>query len=165
MLLAALNLLGCYGSHTELEKLRVVRDSRVEVPKKTTDLPFVFRNGITELAVLHARILIDILISRGDKPDDISLDKLLPDCDPVGIKALEDAYFYDDDDKRHEKKRGESENTPCWQFNKHLAHATTNRGEGHDYSSALKKVLDPIVRILESIKKKRPCFDLNLPSD
>jgi hypothetical protein len=152
MLFAACQLL-VPDNPTQLRKLLVVRNGRASTPKTTDDLPFVFRNGVTELAVLHARILIDILISKGSKNDDITLDKLLPGCDPAGVKALKVAYG------------NGSKGTPCWQFNKFLTHATMKRGASFDYAPALRKVLTPVAGILGSIQKQQPSFDFDVPDN
>src|SRR5690606_34602557 len=77
------------------------------------------KNAVVESAVLHSRILADILLSRTDPkryPDDIRLTDLLPEFESSSIARFEVAYG----------KPAEI-GSPCWAFNKMLAHPTTSR--------------------------------------
>jgi hypothetical protein len=80
-------------------------------------------NAIVESAVLHTRVLAELLLSRGRMADDIRLKDLLPSLDTDSLRRLGDAYG---DQKR--------EGSPCWQFNKLLAHATIQRSDRHNYT-------------------------------
>lgn len=72
------------------------------------------KNALTECALLHMRQLADILLSRGNQPDDIRLQTLLPGFQPQGLNNLSQHYG----DNR-------TPNTPCGTINKRLAHATS----------------------------------------
>ena len=75
---------------------------------------------MVESAVLHARILCDILLSRTNADDDIRLTELhLPgDVDPVSDKV--DKKLLDQLAADYGNRR--LSGTPCWEFNKMLAH-------------------------------------------
>jgi len=118
------------------------------------------QNALVESHVLHARILCDRFSyeKKQEKfPDDIDFTDLFRDP-PWGdsrydsLKALipQMRAAYGDRD---------APDSPCWQFNKMLAHLTSKRGGRHDYERAL-KIVDPlicdIVRALESLKVPKP---------
>jgi hypothetical protein len=88
--------------------------------------------------ILHTRIIVDILLSRGKKPDDIKLSDLLPEWSESDIakKHISDLKtLYGNWNMR---------GTPCWIFNKFLAHPTRWRTNRYDWSSVLNQV-DPII--------------------
>ncbi len=100
----------------------------------------VIQNALTESLILHTRILIEILISKGGSPDDITLYKLLPAFDSGKIAVLKKAYGI-----------STQENTPCWRFNKLLAHATSERSTSHDYSDDIVQLTPIIESILKEV--------------
>jgi hypothetical protein len=117
-------------------------------------------NAIAESAVLHARILCD-LFSSEDKshPDDVGFSDLFDDWETderyTNLKSqvaqMKSAY-------------GDSttENSPCRQFNKMLAHLTKERGLEHNYEGALQTV-DPFIQsIVSELGRLKPGFPNNL---
>ena len=107
----------------------------------------VIDNALVESMVLHTRIMIDLLISKGRGNDDIKLKDLIPEwCEsemgkPL-INELESIYG-----------KADIENSPCWIFNKKLAHPTKWRTGSNDYYPALKKVGPHVLAILREILK------------
>jgi hypothetical protein len=86
------------------------------------------QNAVVESALLHARQLIDILLSPGKFSDDINLSRLLPGFQPARLDELQRSY-----DSR-------SVDSPWWTLNKRLAHATSHRGSSHDYTNLLNQL-------------------------
>jgi hypothetical protein len=109
----------------------------------------ILTNAIAECMVLHSRILIEILLSHGSQPDDINPSKLIPGFESRHIASLETAYG-----------ENRTENSPRWQFNKLLAHATTHRGEKHDYVDAINAVWPHILKIMQDIRLPNPPIDV-----
>lgn len=97
----------------------------------------VVRNALVESSLLHTRILVECLLDRGTKPDDVSLHQLMAGVDATAFGAacgpLADAYG---DSKTKE--------TPCWTLNKRLAHLTIVRTDSFDYASVY-TTLDPLI--------------------
>ena len=108
------------------------------------DINNIVHYAISESFILHLRVLADIILSRGTWPDDINLNKLLPKFHSSNIDRLNSAYGL------HTEK-----NTPCWRFNKLLAHATTERSESHDYTDAIEILVPIIEKILDDINEFR----------
>jgi hypothetical protein len=52
----------------------------------------------------------------------------------------------------------DTKNSPCWQFNKMLAHLTKERGFRHSYEEALKTVGPLINRIVSELEGLKPGF-------
>lgn len=108
----------------------------------------VIRNAVVESMVLHTRILIDILLSKGtEESDDIRLNDLLPNwVDKEGkdlLDRLRDAYG-----------KWNIPNSPCYIINKMLAHPTKLRTSSFNYTDTLRKV-DPVVfEILQALSKR-----------
>src|SRR5512138_44712 len=77
----------------------------------------ILKNALVESSLLHIRALTDIFLSRGNKPDDIHLEKLglaVGGQDNIlaeKVGALEKVYG----------KSGDK-NSKCWIINKMLAH-------------------------------------------
>lgn len=102
-----------------------------------TELELTIKNALVESSMLHTRVLVDILLSKGSMPDDIHLDHLLggrtsPELDAT-IESLRTAWG-----------NRTSVNTPCWTLNKMLAHGTSLRSDTFDYGS-LANAVDPYV--------------------
>jgi hypothetical protein len=108
----------------------------------------VIRNAVVESMVLHTRILIDILLSKGtEKSDDIRLKAILPNWVAKEgkdlLKQLSDVYG-----------KWNIPNSPCWVINKMLAHPTKFRTSSFNYTDTLRKV-DPVVyEILQALSKR-----------
>lgn len=102
------------------------------------------QNAVVEALVLHTRVLCEILLARAARKDDITLPRLLPAFASTSVATLDAAYGGPND-----------EHTPCWQFNKLMAHATTHRSDSHEYLPALKAVLPIVARLLQEVTKAR----------
>lgn len=105
------------------------------------------RNAVVESAVLHARNLADILLSRSDPvrfPDDIRLMDLAPTFTSPAIAQLQAAYGTTN-----------STGSTCWAFNKKLAHSTTHRNDSYDYAPHLNAVVPLIFQLVSEIEQHR----------
>jgi hypothetical protein len=114
----------------------------------------LIQNAITESRVLHARQLCEIFIPAWDpKPDDICLGHLVPgwnDEHTARFKRLRDLV----EDLKRKFGRSGRRNSPCWVFNKKMAHATLERTDDYDYKPALSMIdsaLRPIIAEIESV--------------
>ena len=107
-------------------------------------LESVLQNAVVESLVLHTRILTDILLSKKGGTDDIVLSDLLPGFSSPVLAKLADTYGKRDIEK-----------SPCWQFNKMLAHPTKHRSSSHEYLPALRAVWAHIALLIEEIAKMR----------
>jgi hypothetical protein len=104
------------------------------------------QNAVVESAVLHARNLVDILLSRSKAPDDIRLADLVPaNFQSNTHSSLQAAYG-----------NGSAVNSPCWAFNKKLAHSTKQRTDTFDYSPHLNAVVPLIIKFISEIEPHRP---------
>ena len=105
------------------------------------------QNAIVESMLLHLRILVDILLSRGSSKDkdDIKLMHLLPSFTSPLIGQLKAAY-------------GNSNGfgCPCWQLNKRLAHPTTIRSSAYSYDYLLRVLMPLVDPLLKEIAAARP---------
>jgi hypothetical protein len=117
-------------------------------------LPYVLKNALEESAVLHTRILCDIFLSRSKQTDDITLGRLLsgwPNDTRYGkMKAMHDKLQV-----RYGKANDPA--SPCWDFNKRLAHPTSHRGPEYDYRKSLDvlyPLIDDMIRELECLTGK-----------
>jgi len=112
----------------------------------------VTANALEESAVLHTRILCEVFLSRGKEADDIVLQTLFPDCKTGSrygklnraVTALRSQYG-----------SALSPGTPCWVFNKMMAHPTSRRGYSFDYTDILRKLQPSIWRIIREVESLR----------
>jgi len=104
-------------------------------------------NAIVESALLHLRQLIDVLLSRGRKDDDINLKNVLPGFPRTHSEKLNNL----------EQQYGESneEDTYHWIVNKNMAHATLHRSESHDYEKLLEQLVPLVADILREMNNAR----------
>lgn len=102
------------------------------------------KNAVTESVVLHTRQLVDILLSRGNREDDLTLSRLLPNFQPNGLVSLR--CHYGDTNKT---------DSPCWTINKRLAHATTQRDDRFDYSPLLNSLVPLLEVVLNEVQVQR----------
>lgn len=106
----------------------------------------IMKNALIESSLLHIRILADIFLSRGNRPDDIRLTELgfiLSQEDSIlaeKIGALEKVYG-----------KSSEENSKCWVINKMLAHPTTYRSNTYDYGNVFDELDKPLKSIIEYI--------------
>jgi hypothetical protein len=129
----------------EVDMFRNLCDLLVSGNSEYGSLSLLLKNAIVESAVLHARILADILLSHIREPDDIGLRSLLPGFECAEIAELRRAYGRRDDPL-----------SPRSAFNKMLAHATTNRSNSFDYTVALNQIAPLILGIVDRIEAFRP---------
>lgn len=102
------------------------------------------QNAIVESALLHGRILADILLSRGNEPDDINLEDIAPNFTSADLNQLREFHG-----------TARTENSPCWTLNKMLAHPTLLRGSSFDYSPVLNQLAPIILRIVQELCQRR----------
>ena len=107
-------------------------------PPAFARLPYALKNAVEESAVLHARILCEIFLSRAQhEPDNLPLSKLF-----LAMKGKLGTLY-----GTNKKK-----NTPCWAFNKMLAHATSHRGRKYDYRDILADLRPVIQEMIDEIE-------------
>ena len=114
--------------------------SRVVLAKRlnpTSNEELIIKNALVESSMLHSRVLIDILLSRGPRSDDIHLEHLVTDWQSTDLKTIIDKLKF-------VWGTSSQPNTPCWTLNKMLAHGTNLRADRFDYG-ALANSIDPIV--------------------
>jgi hypothetical protein len=116
----------------------------IQLPNPCPIDPQIYFNAFVESRLLHTRILCDILLSRGSQPDNITLDRLLPDFGSPLVDQLRKDYG-------DHKTSG----TPCWELNKHLAHPTTLRADSHDYAPMLKCLEATMIRLFDEIAAEK----------
>jgi len=120
--------------------------------------PKAVRNAIVESACLHARIIIDILLSKDSgKGDDIRLDQLLPGFQPASLQKLRSVYG-------HSKDPQPLPLWPCWILNKMVAHPTLKRGTSYDYADLLRSLVPLIEDVLRAIQTSPATGASKLPA-
>jgi hypothetical protein len=128
----------------DYERDMAIKLSQMLIAPQFETLPWEFRNAVVESLVIHTRVLTEIVLSEGTRPDDITLKKLLPAFESENIQALKASY---DDDS--------SGISPRWQFNKLLAHATTLRIGSHEYAPAINQVWTCLSKLIVEIEAAR----------
>ncbi len=130
----------------EIGMFQALRNRSPQLPAELARPEWQFlRNALTESLVLHTRIIVEVLLSKGGRSDDIQLKCLLPSFASNHLQRLETEYG-----------NASEENSPCWRFNKLLAHATTKRSTSHDYSDAIMRLAPIIEQILVEVASARP---------
>ncbi len=107
-------------------------------------MPHHIKNAIVESALLHCRILADIILSRGIDNDDICLSKLLPRFQSQALERL-----------RHEYGNRKDSGTPCWTLNKMLMHSTKHRCDQYDYTILLNHMYPLLATVWLEVQKHR----------
>jgi hypothetical protein len=107
-------------------------------------------NAAVEGRVLHARQQCDVFLSRVSGPDDIMLEHLVPswETDPnaAGLRTEVDAL-------KGKYGTAGQRGSPCWIFNKMMAHPTLYRGKGRSYLRPLNVVEPRLARIVAHIER------------
>jgi len=98
----------------------------------------VLYNALVESALLHTRILAEIILSRGTESDAIRLEQLIPAWQRADRLAELVATL------KREYGNRRTVDSPCWILNKMLAHPTLWRGDSYNYEAVFAK-LDPII--------------------
>jgi hypothetical protein len=108
--------------------------------------PDVAKNAVVESVCLHTRIFVDILLSKDSgKGDDIRLNQLLPGFQHSAVDQLRAAHGDGKPDQPPVP-------WPCWTLNKMIAHPTLKRGNSHDYTDVIKKLLPFIEEVWREIE-------------
>jgi hypothetical protein len=103
------------------------------------------QNALVESLLLHLRIVVDMLLSKGSDDDDLTLTDLLPEFTSQHIGELKSAYG-----------TRSIKDSPCWTLNKMLAHATLGRANKYDYTRILQPLTPIIASLILEIEKARP---------
>ena len=113
----------------------------------------IVENAVVESACLHARILVDILLSKDSgKGDDIRLSQLLPGFRHSSVDQLRVTYG-----------DGKIQMSPCWILNKMIAHPTLERGTNYDYTRVLEQLLPLIEAVWQKIENHHRAIVSKLP--
>ena len=128
----------------EVMMFRGIHKYKSDIIFEDTNINKIVHSALTESLILHIRILAGIILSLEQKQDDITLKKILPDYESNEIEILRKLYGSNTDI-----------NSPHWQFNKLLAHATTKRSKEHDYTDVVVKLSQMIEKILNDITEFR----------
>src|SRR5579859_194421 len=117
---------------------------RIGTTVECQKFPQPIQNAIVESMLLHLRILVDILLSRGSGNDDIDLTDLLPGFKSSLVVRLKTAY-------------GDSKmvGSPCWHLNKRLAHPTQIRSSSYNYDHVLNALVPLVTQLLGEIAAAR----------
>ncbi len=108
------------------------------------EYPDVVKNAMVESVCLHIRVLVDFMLSKDfGKGGDIRLDQLLPGFQHPSVGRLKAAYG---DGKPAQPP------WPCWTLNKMIAHPTLERGNSHDYTDVINKLLPLIEEVWRAIQ-------------
>jgi|HubBroStandDraft_6_1064221.scaffolds.fasta_scaffold259160_4 hypothetical protein len=94
--------------------------------------------------LLHLRILVDMLLSRGGRDDDIRLTELLPDFKSRLIEQLKITYGGPND-----------ADSPYWNLNKRLAHPTKVRSSPYSYNYLTQPLLPIVLPLLNKVAEAR----------
>jgi hypothetical protein len=117
-------------------EVQMLHETRGRLSRRIAD--GIVHNALVESSLLHTRILVDALLSRGRETDNVNLRKLLPGPSiSRGIRAAVGMLKMSYGSRR---RRG----SPCWTLNKRLAHLTDVRGDSFNYRQ-LYAALDPLV--------------------
>jgi len=113
----------------------------------------LIRNALVESSLIHIRILTDIFLNKGNQPDDIKLEQLGFD-----VKSSETMFREKINVLRSAYGESKDPTSNCWAINKRLAHPTTHRTEGYDYSSLFAAMDEPLKKLIKYIYEfeKRP---------
>jgi hypothetical protein len=125
-------------------------------PSALGRLPYELKNAVEESAVLHTRILCEVFLCRPPHwPDDILLCRLFSDWS-VKARYKKIKAMIANLDKLYGPSNKQS--SPCWAFNKMMAHPTSHRGTEYDYRkdlSYLRPVIQDIIVEIECLRGTR----------
>jgi hypothetical protein len=114
-----------------------------------TQVPRAWANAIEEAAVLHARILCEVLLDLGTEDNNIKLSELLSPGWSAEVEKIKQELCKQYGD-------GKTKGSPRWAFNNMMAHPTFDRDRKYDYIPKL-KALAPfiwkLIRKIESLRK------------
>ncbi len=111
---------------------------------RTKAFKLPIQNAVVESLLLHLRILVEILLSKGSDADDIKLTDLLPGFTSPLIEKLRVDYG-----------TRAAVGSPCWTLNKMLAHPTHLRSNSYNYDPVLSVMLPTIWPLLDEIAQSR----------
>lgn len=121
-------------------------------PVAFNTLEKVFANAVEESAVLHTRILCDVLLSKSVGSDDIQLSTLFSDWGTSTRYRNVKRLIHD---LRRRYGAATRHGSCCWIFNKMMAHPTIHRGRSYDYTAILQSLRPFIQKIIEEIESLR----------
>ncbi|MEX2144484.1 MAG: hypothetical protein WD740_07810 [Anaerolineales bacterium] len=100
----------------------------------------IIKNALVESSLIHMRILTDIFLSRGNRPDDVQLKNFgFEDIvQHAGLAEMIDSF-------KNVYGKSSDEDSNCWIINKKFAHPTTQRSDRYDYSAVF-NALDPLLK-------------------
>jgi hypothetical protein len=144
----------------EVQMFLGMGDIRAHLKIEGDNEELLVRNALVESSLLHIRILTDIFLSKGNHADDINLELLGFNSNSIEPILAEKLYALA---LAYGKANDQESN--CWIINKRLAHPTTHRTKGYDYSTVFDSMDKPLKAIVEyiygSAKKQLP-FPLRL---
>ena len=104
----------------------------------------VAKNALVEALMLHTRNVVDIILSRGVKDDDIQLKHIAPGFNSSLIDKLRKAYG---------DNKTKDDPDPCWIINKRIAHPTTKRLKYiTDYIDLIEKINPLLLAIFKELE-------------
>lgn len=103
-------------------------------------------NAVVEALVLHIRVVVEFAISKGNGADDILLKNLLFELG-TSYLARELTALYG---------RSNDEASPCWQFNKMLAHATIHQPKSRNYIKPIQTLWPVLADLISVVMSQRP---------
>jgi hypothetical protein len=106
--------------------------------------PLFLKNAVVESAVLHTRILCDVFLARAKAANDITPESLFPDWKAPKYSKAKKLIS----DLASDYGTSKAVGSPCWEFNKMLAHPTNLRKDRYDYRPALARLAPGIQAIL-----------------
>jgi hypothetical protein len=107
----------------------------------------ILRNCLSEVKLLHTRILTQVFLKGGQR-DDIKIDQLLPHWSRDNrdlVDSLEEAY----------SKPLDIGKSPKWYLDKYLAHATKQRGASFIWEPITETMDPPLRAVLKTLPKQR----------
>lgn len=135
----------------EVEMYFLTRSALRTASKPDSKLDKVVGIALMESALLHTRILADILLQRGQSAEDIRLEHLLPEWrssrDLVAALAAFKAVW---------GTRGQA-HSPCWTLSKTLAHPTRHRPGAFDHRKFFDRVdpaISAVVKLIAALGKR-----------
>ncbi len=122
--------------------------------------PLDIRNAMVESAIIHLRIVLEMLKDQPQKNDDYCLkDLILMACKPIGLPALIQIYTDDStysgfvvallkgDPGTNMKK------SPKWQIDKLMFHPTKNRTTSHDWTPILNVLVPRLSPVIDDLRR------------
>jgi hypothetical protein len=104
-------------------------------------------NALAESRVLHIRVLAEVFLSGG-RDDDIKANRILSEWCKQNSGILEEL------DHAYKTDLPEYGENPKTLIDKHLAHATSKRGESFQWSPVIQRMEQPLISLLKTLPKE-----------